>query len=521
MEPVSAELVYFREDGRRHTLLTIAGPLFMPMLGYASVKLHVAVHDRAGQKVGAVDHVLDADGAVFIDSRELARAVPGLPEEGALVVWVTPTSRLPDQARADYSGAGSMVDWFSDDGQLASLHSDQTLRQGTKPIEWTEVVFREEPGSPTSLVIVNGPERQPERGLELVVRNVDGAERAATYDDAMAPFAVHRVVLGDVFPELTTFCRGAEASLRGRFGAKGIFTRPYVMTEGQLISAYHGGDRYHMAPIPRALHRTFPSADATAVPREVLVTVGQKEMNPAYAVHGPGLTTRLHLFQSHGAIDDDFPIDVTAYDRDGRVVAHRDRWAVAPRHGATTVDVAELVGGARFEGHLALRFSDRPVEAFPRRLQALLEYRTPVSVARMMLWSDRWNAPDRLSARVPHRALYRVFPPGPLTTTLAISNASVSADYDREASYTIRLWTDGDVWAVEGTLPPHGTRVASIDELFPDRPAGVHALAIVESDFDLASMQLTRDARSGVVSAEHLMAVIAVEDGRQVLPAGA
>jgi hypothetical protein len=264
-----------------------------------------------------------------------------------------------------------------------------------------------------------------------------------------------------------------------------------------------------MRSIPRLVHRTFPYAEAARpIPRELMIVTGQKQMNPAHAVHSASLTTRVHLFQSHGDLEESFFVDATLHDTSGRIVAHRERWALAPRHGASTCDVAELTGGEPFDGHLALRFSDDDKDAFPYRLQALLEYRTAVSVARVMLWSDSWNAPDRLRAQRTYRALSRVFSRGARQSTLAITNPGVGADYDREAPYVVRLRTArGEEQVHRGTLPPHGTKVATIDELFPERPGDEVALAIVESPFDLATIQRTEDRRSGVVAVEHLLAV--------------
>ena len=62
-----------------------------------------------------------------------------------------------------------------------------------------------------------------------------------------------------------------------------------------------------------------------------------------------------------------------------------------------------------FVGHIALAYTreDRPV--YPGVLQALLEYRTAGSAARVMAWSDEWNSPQRAAVRghVSYRAWVR------------------------------------------------------------------------------------------------------------------
>jgi len=509
-DALGAELVWWREDGDRHTLLTIVGPLFADPIGAPGVTLTFALHDVDGRFVTSWQRELGADETLFVDSREKNADIPSGLSEGALVVWVTPTQERP--ARADrYSRLYAMVDWFSDRGELVSLHTDQSVVSDSQPVELTETVFLETASTRTSLVYVNGPEEQPPAALHLVLRNRRGEERAFDYPRAMAPFSVHAIALREHVDDLVELCGGVEATVTGRFAARRLYMRPYVMTEGAIVSGYHGGNRYPRMPgIPRLVHRTFPYAEVRdSVPPELMLVTGQKEMNPAYATHGPSLTTRLHLFQSHGDLEEDFFVDASLHDMTGRLVAHRERWAVAPRRGATTCDIADLLGGQPFEGHVALRFSDdKTKQAYPCRLQALMEYRTDVSVARTMLWSDRWNAADRVQAQRPYRALFRVFSRGPRMSTLAVTNPSVAADYDRSAPYVIRLRTRGGQELIHrGILGPHATVRAAIDELFPDRSEDELALAIVESPFDLASMHLTKDSRSGVVAAEHLMAV--------------
>lgn len=523
---IAGDLVRWREDGSRHTLVTIAGPLFMGRLAAREVTLRFALHDVTGAYVGSWDRPLrSSEEVVFVDSRkDLPRSRSS---EGTLVVWACASGPTKGAPPTDLRLL-STIDWFSDEGELASLHNDQSIRidseRNTPPIALTEIVFLETKKTRTSLVVVNGPEAQGQGALKLVLRNARGEERLVVYGPPMAPFSVHEVRLAELAPDLVAFCRGEEATVSGSFEARRVFTRPYVMTEGALTSAYHGGDRYEMRGIPRMVHRTVPHDDvARSAPLEALRVMAQKEMNPAYVVHGPELTTRIHLFQSHGDIDEDFAVDAMLYDREGRLVAHRERWAVAPRRGATTCEVRELLastGRSEVEGHIALRFSDDPHELFPRRLQALMEFRAEKSVTRTMLWSDRWNAPDRLRRQRPYRAAYRVFMNGPRTTRLAITNPGVSPDYAEDAPFVVRLRVGDDELVYRGTLGPHATMVASIDELFPRRPRDELAFAIVESNYDLASIQLTRDIRSGVVAVEHLVPMIEQADGVWVIPSG-
>jgi hypothetical protein len=527
-DALGAELVWWREDGDRHTLLTIHGPLFADVIGAERVGLTLVLHDVNGKPVTSWQHELGRGETLFFDSRTKASELPPGLTEGVLVVWVgtplVPSKKDLDRAR-HYERAMSMVDWFSDRGELVSLHADQSIVSKPRSLELTEMVFLETPRTRTFLVIINGREEQKSGALRLVLRNRRGDEREIRYPRVMAPFSVHEIMLGELVEDLASFCDGVEATVSGSFEARGIFTRPYVMTEGEITSGYHGGDRYVVRSIPRLVHRVFPFAEANdSIPREVMLVTSQKEMNPAYAVHGRSLTTRVHLFQSHGDLDGDFFVDLRLYDTDGRLVVHRERWTVAPRRGVSSHDLAEVLPcGGTFEGHLALSFSDdSEKQAFPHHLQALLEYRTGISVARTMLWSDRWNPPDRVGKQRVYRAAFRVFARGDRMSTLAITNPSVAPDYPCTAPYAVRLVNArGEELVHHGELAPHATRVATIAELFPDRFDDEVSMAVVESPFDLASMHLTTDVRSGAVAAEHLLAIFECVDAGIVAPCGA
>ena len=84
---------------------------------------------------------------------------------------------------------------------------------------------------------------------------------------------------------------------------------------------------------------------------------------------------------------------------------------------------------------------------------------------------------------------------------------------------------NGEYLLYEGKLPPHGTDYASIAKFFPT----IHeflgensvAMAIVESEADLAVMHLSHHQISGVYSAEHFMHGSNYMDGKYYLPSGA
>ena len=85
---LGAELVWWREDGHQHTLLTIGGPLFAERTGATSLVLTFALHDVEGRFVTSWERALGASDTVFFDSRAVRADVPAAVTEGALVVWI-------------------------------------------------------------------------------------------------------------------------------------------------------------------------------------------------------------------------------------------------------------------------------------------------------------------------------------------------------------------------------------------------------------------------------------------------
>ena len=203
-----------------------------------------------------------------------------------------------------------------------------------------------------------------------------------------------------------------------------------------------------------------------------------------------------------------------------------------------------------FTGYVALNFSDEDKPFYPRRLQALLEYRTPVSTARVMAWSDIWNARPRVrrlrdelagffdmnamygeqylgGPGISYRCHYRMWYRPPIRSFISITNCAIDEDYAETISYTIRLFNShGDSpLCYHGTLAPHATDFGPIDQFFPSAkeflaPEGL-GVASVESTADLAVMHFSEHQSSGVFSAEHFLASVNYQDGKYYTSCGA
>ena len=223
--------------------------------------------------------------------------------------------------------------------------------------------------------------------------------------------------------------------------------------------------------------------------------LGRGEVNPMVAIHSDELTTTVNLLNSHGDLEDDFWVDARLYDRAGREVANRPRWLLARRggsRGATSRNCS--AAEPPFTGHIALNFSDDDKRFYPRRLQALLEYRTPVGAARVMAWSDIWNARpvvrkvrDQLAgvydvtslyaedylgvSGVTYRCHYRVWCRPPVRVIHRGDQLRLREQYDETVSYVVRLFNAAETRSrSRADLGPHATDYERIDRLFPSAP---------------------------------------------------
>ncbi|MBT8484122.1 MAG: hypothetical protein KJO43_00995 [Phycisphaerae bacterium] len=507
---LGADLFWWRETPRLHTLVTIYPP-GMTNGTLPPVSLTCALFDADGTPAGQWNEPVESNRPVVIDSARIA-AERDVPEDGTLAVIVVPRTRVRPRD-ITYSRLYSLIDWYSDEGELVSLHNDQSLRDSTEPIEFTEIVFRETDDEQTFLLVLAGDQPQPAGCLTLEAKNHAGATLTGTYPEPMTPFSRHRIDLAELMPDLVRFCGGRPASLAGTFACCGQFTRPYVMSETTRLNGYHGGDRYQWEPFPRQRYTELG---------------GRGQVNPMAVLNTSEVRTTVNLFNTHGHLEEDCWVDAYLYDADGTLAAFREKWLCATRHELARGEVEDLLPppDTEFVGHIALCYHDDGRHEFPGTVQALMEYRTTQNTARVMAWADEWNSRERLErAPVTLAAYYRVLCDDRFRSYLAITNSGLALDYDRTADYTIRLCNvAGDELVATGRVGPQATVFAPIDELFPDVRAFLGeapaAVVVVESTLDLALMHFTRHQRSGVWAAEHFMSISTKVDDAWEFPCG-
>jgi len=512
---LGADLFWWRESPALHTTATIYARAYEGVA--EEVSLHCVLFDDSGTQRAEWTIAMEGRRFCTIDSSRLREWVPTPAAVGCGVLVVYSCGRLASgTADARYLRLFSMVDWYSEAGGIAGLHNDQSIITGARRIALTEIAVLETDVSRNSLVFLNGATAQVAGSLRIVVANAGGAQREATYASAMAPFTVHQLRLGELFPGLAAFGAGDFLHVSGTFDCEGLYLRPYVITEGALFSAYHGGDVYQWDPFPALRYRLL----------------GAGEVNPMAVLHRPGeLETSVNFFNSHGDLEESFWVDVELFDEAGIRVARREKWRCARRNELVRADVEELLPepSKPFTGHVALTFSSVDAAAYPGHLQALLEYRSNGRAARVMAWSDEWNSKEKQfvrakSAPLAMRSYYRARVGRGFETFVSLTNAGHDG-HRAAAAVVIRLINErGDELRCDCAIGAHATLFSSLASLLPSAedflaPSGV-GIVEVESTFDLANVQFVRHAATATWSAEHYMPLVSRDGDHVVVPAG-
>ena len=390
------------------------------------------------------------------------------------------------------------IDWYSEGGEVVTLHSDHCVLLEPQELTLTEIALRPWEYRDPQLVFVTAEDELPAGSWTLTVTNTAGDVRTRSIDEVWLPWRVHHVDLQRLFGDLVGFAGGQEISLTGHRAAHRSFARPYVVSGSPGLSAYHGGDLYDWEDMP--WHR--------------YAFLGEGEVNPMIVVENDDLSTDVTFFNTHGELEEDFWVGVRVYDDAGELVAHEPKFRHVERDRIVGASFAELLKEVPrpFAGHAAFTFSEPDRGAYPGRLQALMAYRTSNSMARIMAWSDEWNTPHRRIARRRavggYRSYFRILSAPFLETWLGVTNAG-NHELDSPADYTVIVENhEGDRVSAQHTLAPWATDWKPLDTLVPgalELLGGKNGLLLVESESDLAMVCFTRHSTSGRWSAEHLM----------------
>src|SRR5262245_15366329 len=122
---LGGDLIWWRETASCHTAVTVWGGathllrLTRPN-DLAEVGLLFRLHDPSGKLRASWTRRIRPGLPITVDSRDF----PGILEEGVLAIISTAEFAGPTLPSGKYRRLLSMVDWYSDEGDLASLHSD-------------------------------------------------------------------------------------------------------------------------------------------------------------------------------------------------------------------------------------------------------------------------------------------------------------------------------------------------------------------------------------------------------------
>ena len=406
-----------------------------------------------------------------------------------------------------------LIDWYSEAGDIVTLHSDHCVLLKPQKLALTEIALRPWEHDDLQLVFLTADEALPAGAWTLTITNAAGEALTRSIDAPWAPWRVHRVDLGALFGDLVGFADGRELSLTGHRSAQRTFARPYVVAGSPALSAYHGGDLYDWDDMP--WHR--------------YVLLGEGEVNPMIVVETDEVSTDVTFFNTHGHLEDDFWVGVRVYDHTGALVAHEPKFRRVERNRIVAASFGDLLVDVErpFAGHAAFTFTEPDRGAYPGRLQALMAYRGARSTARIMAWSDEWNTPQRRieqrRAVGGYRSYFRLLAKPYLETWLGVTNAG-SHELDTAAHYTAIVENrSGERLTAQHTLAPWATAWSSIDAVVPGATAllgDANGVLLVESESDLAMVCFTRHRTSGRWSAEHLMSAPTPSPAGMIWPAG-
>ena len=456
---------------------------------------------------------LSADTMLSIDGSKMPVTLTAHGDDGVLSVEFF-ADVDPPETDDDRHRLYGLIDWYSESGDIATLHSDHCVLLEPTELALTEIALRPWEFTDPHIVFLTADEGLASGAWTLTVTNSTGQALTRAIDEAWEPWRVHRVDLQQLFGDLITFADGHEVALTGHRSAHRTFARPYIVSGGPALSAYHGGDLYDWEDMPWHRH----------------AFLGEGEVNPMIVVENDEVSTDVTFFNTHGHLEDDFWVGVRVYDDAGALVVHEPRFRYVERDRIVAASFSELLTEVErpFAGHAAFTFSEAERDAYPGRLQALMAYRAPQSLARIMAWSDEWNTRQRrLQRQVAdsgYRSYFRLLAAPYLEAWLGVTNAG-DHELDAAADYTVIVENQFGLRATQTcALGPWATAWQPVDLIVPEAAQVLgngNGLLLVESDADLAMVCFTRHRISRRWSAEHLMSAPTLSPDGVIWPAGA
>jgi len=188
-DALGADLYWWRETSTLHTLVSLYWKEYASLHG---VTLRFLLFDD-GRPVATWDVAPVEDQVLLIDSGHppdaVAEARPVT--DGVLAVFVMASVRTVGGAA--YERLYGLVDWYSDEGTICGLHSDQAMLRAPYRNHFTEILVEETAERESALVVLNGPDEQSAGAVSLELRNHLGDTRTVRYGRPMRPFTATRL----------------------------------------------------------------------------------------------------------------------------------------------------------------------------------------------------------------------------------------------------------------------------------------------------------------------------------------
>lgn len=262
---LGGDLFWWREDGVFHTLVTISGAIEMnnalPRHSLPQATLTFALFDPEGNFQFDWRREVKPEETIFIDSA-LIRQEQGreqMIQEGVLAVFVSAKTEPSEEMKQRYSRLYSLVDWHSDDGDLVSLHNDQSIvmqRDGTEPTAFTEIVLLETTEDVNYLVIINGPETQRSGAFAWRSKTIADKSCALFMLLKCGPTITQNIPCAPV-SGIGEVLRRAACDFKRAIRLSRHFHSALRDDSGRRLSGYHGGDLYHWTNSPRPYYNCF------------------------------------------------------------------------------------------------------------------------------------------------------------------------------------------------------------------------------------------------------------------------
>jgi hypothetical protein len=428
-----------------------------------------------------------------------ARHGVALPFEGQLLLEVTHERLVagrPVQVHADYTHPGGQTGVHGQYGLMAmpTTHVAGNLRLDPGP------------GSTTWIIVGNhyvGPGGPCPMRAGVTVADADGRSRHAELP-VLPPLGVRRVVLHDVFGDLTAFLGGRPGQIRVRVPCPGTrITAFTAYPDGRVVASHATDDRvFDRNPgLPGDWTATWPVA-ATPL---------------FWDAHRD---TTLTFINRWGPVPADQRVTVRVYDRDGVIQAGCG--LVVPRDGVRELALGAVCRAAGLRpGIVALAEStvepaapqvQRPVR-FDVVAGLLLDGRR---VGEVQTGSEIYNAPPPTGMGWPDVRRTRTFARVDLSAGsdqglfLAHPLGAPSSAVMAATALTLIDGRGRPVARHDVRIPPHGFVATSLDAIFPDGrarlgPGGVGALRVRSVDARLFAYHTVRPSGRAALSVDHLM----------------